>query len=85
MAGALGVFTQPEAEVEAQCDQVGDLTGFGVVGCGHCSHDGVENAKGGGLFLFDSRVIYTVVFKLVGELSVQSGVGLGVWRLSWVR
>ena len=30
VAGALGVFTQSETEVEAQDDQVGNLTGFGV-------------------------------------------------------
>ena len=33
-AGALGVFTRLEAEVEAQGDQVGDLTGFGILGEG---------------------------------------------------
>ena len=31
MVGALGVFAQSEAEVEAPSDQVGNLTGF-VIG-----------------------------------------------------
>ena len=31
VAGALGVFAQSEAEVESQVNQVGNLTGFGVV------------------------------------------------------
>ena len=35
--------------------------------------------------MFDLRVLNTVGFKLVGEASVQFGVGLGVWRLSRVR
>ena len=32
VAGALGVFVRSEAEVEAQGDQVGYLTGFGIGG-----------------------------------------------------
>ena len=31
VAGALGVFTQLEAEVEAHGDQIGNLTGFWVL------------------------------------------------------
>ena len=34
LAGALGVLVKPEAEVEAQGDQVGDLMGFGIGGEG---------------------------------------------------
>ena len=53
MAGALGVFARSEAEVESQGDQVGKLTGFGIDGEGCCSHDGVDDAEWGILFLFD--------------------------------
>ena len=34
VASALGVFALSEAEVEAQGDQIGDLTGFGIGGEG---------------------------------------------------
>ena len=37
------------------------------------------------LFLFDWRSLKAVSFKLSGETSPQSGVGMGVGRLSWVR
>ena len=30
VTGLLGIFTEPETEVEAQLDQVGNLAGFGV-------------------------------------------------------
>ena len=83
VTGALGIFTQPEAEVEAQLDQVGNYTGFGVEGDGRSVHDGVDNAEGDGLFLFDQRVLNAVGFK-TGEAYVQSDVSLGVWSLSEV-
>ena len=59
---------------------------FGVVGGGggRCSHDVVYNSEGGGLFSFDWRVLGALGFNMTGEDSVQSGVGLGVWRLSRV-
>ena len=44
----------------------------------------MDNTKGEGLLLFDRRVIDTVGSKLTGEASFQSGVGLGVWRISRV-
>ena len=46
VAGVLGVFVRPGAEIEARLDQVGDLPGFGVGGDGRCSHDGVDNSEG---------------------------------------
>ena len=85
MDGALGVFVRSEAEVEAQGDQIDNLTGFGVGREGCCSNDGIDDAKQDGLFSFDRRVFNTIGFKLPGETSVQSGVGLGVRRLYWVR
>ena len=85
VAGALGVFTRSEAEVEAQGDQVGNLTGFGIGGEGCCGDDGLGDAEWDGLFSFYRRVLQAVGFELPGETSVQSGVGLGVKKLSWVR
>ena len=85
MTGALCVFTRTEAEVEAQLDQVGNMTGFGVEGGGCHGHDGLENSERDGLFLFDRRFLDVVGFKLMSEASVQSSVGLVVWRLSRVR
>ena len=35
--------------------------------------------------MFDRRILDVIVFNLTGDTSVQSSVGLGVWRLSWVR
>ena len=84
VAGALGVFVRSEAEVEAQGDQVGDLTVFGVGGEGCYGNDGVDDAEWDSLFSFDQRVLQAVDFELPGETSVQSGVSLGVGRLSWV-
>ena len=61
------------------------MTGLGVGGDGRCGRYGVDNDEGGGLFFFDQRVLDAVGFKLAGDASVQSGVGLGVWRLSGGR
>ena len=47
---ALGIFAGPEAEVEAQLDQVSDPLGFGVGGDGRCGHDRVDNSEGCGLY-----------------------------------
>ena len=60
------------------------MAGFGVGGRGRFSHNGVDNSEGGGLLSFYRRVLDIVGFKLMGEASVQSGVGLGIWRLSRV-
>ena len=84
VANALGVFTFTEAEVEAQLDQVSNLMDFWVGGDGRCGHNGVDNVEGDGLFSFDRRILDVLGFKLTNETSVQSGVGLRVWRISWV-
>ena len=57
---------------------------FGVGGDGRCGHYGVDNVEGGSVFLFYRRELHGVGFKLAGEVSVQSSVCLGVWRLSGV-
>ena len=84
VTSALGVFTQPEAEVEAQLDQVGYITFFGGGGGGRCGHDGMDNTEGGSILSFDRKVLDAIGFKLTGEASVQSGLGLGVWKFSRV-
>ena len=44
LTGALGVFKRPEEEVEAQLDQVGNISDFGVGGSGRCGHNKVDNS-----------------------------------------
>ena len=41
----------------------------------------MDDADWDGLFSFEQRVFDAVVFKLPGEMSIQSGAGLGVRRL----
>ena len=62
MAGALGVFARPEAEVESQCDQAGNLAGFRVGGDGRSGHYGVDNDEGDGIFLFNRRILDALRF-----------------------
>ena len=50
VTGALIVLARPKVEVEYQFDQVGNMTGFGVVIGVHCSHSVLDNAEGGILF-----------------------------------
>ena len=45
----------------------------------------MDDAEWDGHVLFDQRFLQAVGFELTGEMSVQSGVGLGVGGLSWVR
>ena len=69
-ACAFGVFAEPEAEVEYQLDQVGNVPGLWVGGGGSCSHDGMDNAQGGGFFPLDWRIFNPISFELVGEAPV---------------
>ena len=78
------VFAQAESELEAQLDQIGYMMGFGVGGGGRCGHYGLNNAKGGGISLLNQRVLDAIYFKLTDGAYIQSGVGLGVWRISRV-
>ena len=77
MACALGVFAVPEAELEAQLDQVGDVAGLWVGGGGSRGHGGLGDAKGGIYFLLDGGNFNPVSFKFPGEAPVQAGVGVG--------
>ena len=49
--GAICVITGPEAEVEANGDQVDNVVGSGVGGASCHGDYGVHNSQGGGLFL----------------------------------
>ena len=79
MSCVLGVLSQPETEVEANLDQVGDIAGFGFSGGCRCSRIGLDDAKGGGLLFLYKFFLNAVVFKLNGEAPFQSGVVLGIW------
>ena len=46
VAGAIRVFKGLEAEVEDNCDQVGDVVGYEVGGSGCCGDDGVNDSQG---------------------------------------
>ena len=78
MSVVLGVISGPEADIEAQLDQVGDVMGIWFRGFYGRVHDDVDDSKRGGLLLFDKFYLNAVVFKLNGEAPVQSGVGLGI-------
>ena len=50
VAGALRVFSGPQAEVEGSGDQVGDVVGSGVGGGCFLGDNGVRDSQVGGLF-----------------------------------
>ena len=77
MARALGVIAGPDALVEAQLDQVGDVAGLWVGGGGSRGHGGLGDAKGGIYFMLDGGNFNPVSFKFPGEAPVQAGVGVG--------
>ena len=81
LARVLGVFAVPDAEVEAQLDQVGDVPGLWVGGGGSRRQDGLEDNQVGEFFLLDWRIFNTIHFELAGEAPVQANVSLGVWGL----
>ena len=76
VACALGVFAGPEAEVEAQLDQVGDVVGVGIRGgCFH-GHNGVNYSQGDGSFQLDCGILDPIGFELTGEALVETSVSL---------
>ena len=77
MANALGLVSGPQAEVETQDDQVGDVSVFNIGGLSHCGHDGVVDTQRDGIFLFNRGIFDIIYFDLPGELLVQSDVSLG--------
>ena len=84
MAGALRVFAGPEAEVEANSYQVGDVVVSGVGGGSCIGDDGVPDSQGGGLFLSDGGIFVPVGLELLCEALVDSGVCFGVGSFSGV-
>ena len=84
VAFALGVFSGPEAKVEAQLDQVGNVAGIWVRFRGSCNHDGLDNAKGGGFSLIDWEIFNPVSFDFSDQALVRAGVTLGVRGISGV-
>ena len=67
MAGALHVFAGPEAEIESNGDQVGNVVGSGVRGASWCSDNGVHDSQGGGLLSLDGEIIDTAGLELPCE------------------
>ena len=72
----LGVFAGPEAEVEAQLEQVGSVVFLGVVGVGSCGRNGVNSFQGGIFFLLDWGMLDPVGFDMPGEALVGTGLSL---------
>ena len=84
VVGALRVFTGPEAEVEANSDQVVNVVGSGVGGGSFHGDDGVHDSQGGGIFSSDGGFLDPVGLELPCEALVEPGVCLGVGRFSGV-
>ena len=78
MAGALGVLTGPQAEVETQDNQVGNVSGFLIGGVSCCGHDGVDDTQRNGLFSFNRGDFDSICFELLGKPLVQYDKSLGV-------
>ena len=76
VAGALRVFTGPEAEVEANGDQVGNVVGYAVGGGSCLGDDGVHHSQGDGLFLLDRGIFEPICLELPCEALVEPGVCL---------
>ena len=84
VAGAFRVFAEPEAEVEANGDQVCGVVGSGVRGGSCLRDDGVHDSRGEGLFSSDGGIFEPVGLELLREALVKTGVCLGVGRFSGV-
>ena len=85
MYGVIGILARPEAEVEAKLERLVNMKAFGVSSSCLCIYYRVENTNGFGFLLLDRWVLDAVGLKLPGEVHVQSGVGLGIEGISWVR
>ena len=80
VASSLCVFAGPEAELEANGDQVGDVVVSRVGGSGFCGDEGVHDSQGGGLFLLDGGILDPVGLELPCDALVEIGVCLGlIW------
>ena len=78
MVCGLNVFVGPEAEVEAQLDQIANVSGIWVgVGVSR-GQDGLDDDQGGGFYTLGGRILDPIISELTGEAPVQAGVSLGV-------
>ena len=78
MAGALHLFVGPEAEVESNGDQVGDVVGSGVRGDDCDGNDGVNDSQGDELFFSDGGILEHIILELTCEALIKPGVCLRV-------
>ena len=85
VAGALRVFTGPEAEVEANGDQVGNMVGSGGGGGSCLGDDGLGDLEGDCLFSSDRGIFEAVGLELPCEVLVGPSARLGVGRFSGVE
>ena len=70
VVSAIRVFAGPEAEIEANCDQVRDLVGSGVIGAGCHGNNGVNDSQGDNIFSPDGGIIGSVGLELMCEALV---------------
>ena len=84
VASALRLFTGPEAELEANGDQVSNLVGSGFRGGSCRSNDGVHNFQVDGLFSSDRGIFEPVGLEFLREVLVKTGVCLRVGMFSGV-
>ena len=76
MPGVIGVIAGSKAEIEAQLDHIVNMMGLLVGGfCGFW-HDGVDNTKVGCLVFSIRWFLNSIDFKIMGESSAHSIVGL---------
>ena len=61
------------------------MAGFVIRSGDSRSHDGLDDAKGGGLITLDGGICDPVTFELTSEAPTQTGVSLGVRGVSGVK
>ena len=71
MAGALRVFAGPEAEVEANGDQFGNVVGSWARGTGFYVDKGVNNSHGDGILLLERGILEPVGLGLPRKVLVN--------------
>ena len=67
VSGALRVFSGPEAEVEANGDQVFNVVRSSVGGDGYRYNNSVNNFQGGGILLSDRGILEPLGIELPRE------------------
>ena len=74
MAGALRIFAGPEAEVEANGDQVGNVVGSWARSPGFYGDNGVNNSHGDGLLSLEGGILEPVGLEFPRKALVKPGV-----------